>query len=402
MSSSLTWLDHDNAARERSLRILSLFKEKESRDELGIGAIRDAIADRLFPGTSTIQTRLRYMLLIPWVYQRLEELKVPASTFAGRARQDEIALVQPLLDLREAGVFGRVAGSGLKRLPSSVYWAGLGTWGIRRFPGSQQDYHRAVDDLYARRRRVHPTSDDRRDPDDVHADPRSLSWHPRLPRRPDGYPAKVDLQVTPDEASFFVDRITASCKDSLLAWLVLRARPADVMEPWLHPQLADFPEPMRILLHHGHMFTDVVEGAARVYNLQLAELGDRTDLADEHRNALADWRGTLDLPALRAWSPEAFWQQTDGTTHSITAATRRFVESWRARILAMNGDVADDIAGRDLVRRREVELKKVRSRFNSPGALKQWGGYAGIGRLTYRWANVRTLLADLFAARGEA
>jgi hypothetical protein len=67
MTSRLTWIDHDSQARERSLRILALFREKESRDELGIGGIRDAIADRLFPGTSTIQTRLRYMLFVPWV-----------------------------------------------------------------------------------------------------------------------------------------------------------------------------------------------------------------------------------------------------------------------------------------------------------------------------------------------
>jgi hypothetical protein len=72
MSSTLTWLDHDAAARDRSLRILALFREQETRDELGIGGIRDAIAEPLFPGTSTIQTRLRYMLFVPWIYQDLE------------------------------------------------------------------------------------------------------------------------------------------------------------------------------------------------------------------------------------------------------------------------------------------------------------------------------------------
>lgn len=68
MPASLTWLDHDPAARERSLRLLALFQERDSRDELGLGAIRDSFADQLFPGTSTIQTRLRYMFFIPWIY----------------------------------------------------------------------------------------------------------------------------------------------------------------------------------------------------------------------------------------------------------------------------------------------------------------------------------------------
>ena len=55
MTSSLTWVDYDSEARDRSLRILSLFQQRESRDELGLGAIRDSFADKLFPGTSTIQ-----------------------------------------------------------------------------------------------------------------------------------------------------------------------------------------------------------------------------------------------------------------------------------------------------------------------------------------------------------
>lgn len=58
--SSLAWIDFDEAERQRAQRIMALFQERESRDELGLGAIRDSISDHLFPGTSTIQTRLRY------------------------------------------------------------------------------------------------------------------------------------------------------------------------------------------------------------------------------------------------------------------------------------------------------------------------------------------------------
>ena len=53
MSSSLTWIDHDAKAKERTLRILSLFQEKESRDELGLGSVRDSLADQLFELVST-------------------------------------------------------------------------------------------------------------------------------------------------------------------------------------------------------------------------------------------------------------------------------------------------------------------------------------------------------------
>src|SRR5690606_1152084 len=73
MSATLAWLDHDRSERDRLNRILSLFQERDTRDELGIGTIRDLLADTLFPGTSTIQTRLRYMLFVPWIYTELEE-----------------------------------------------------------------------------------------------------------------------------------------------------------------------------------------------------------------------------------------------------------------------------------------------------------------------------------------
>src|SRR5277367_442475 len=135
--SSLAWIDFDEAERQRAQRIMALFQERESRDELGLGSIRDSIADHLFPGTSTIQTRLRYMLFIPWLFRTLEGRDVPESQLRTEARALEIRLADALKRGGETnGVIGRDAGPRLQRLPSSVYWAGLGAWGIRCFPGS--------------------------------------------------------------------------------------------------------------------------------------------------------------------------------------------------------------------------------------------------------------------------
>jgi len=51
------------------LDVINAFSEKDTRDELGFGSVRDAFADTLFPGTSTIQTRARYFLFVPWIYE---------------------------------------------------------------------------------------------------------------------------------------------------------------------------------------------------------------------------------------------------------------------------------------------------------------------------------------------
>lgn len=139
--SSLAWIDFDEAERQRAQRIMALFQERETRDELGLGAIRYSIADHLFPGTSTIQTRLRYMLFIPWIYRALENRVVAEAQLRSEARDTEIRLADALKAGGESnGIVGRDAGPRLQRPPSSVYWAGLGAWGIRLFPAQLTEF----------------------------------------------------------------------------------------------------------------------------------------------------------------------------------------------------------------------------------------------------------------------
>lgn len=77
------WVDYSPKERDRMRQALALFKENDTRDELGLGSIRDALADLLFPGTSTIQTRLRYFLFVPWIYQELDRRKVAPDKLDG-------------------------------------------------------------------------------------------------------------------------------------------------------------------------------------------------------------------------------------------------------------------------------------------------------------------------------
>ena len=76
--------------------------------------------------------------------------------FKARARRLELQLIKPLVASDDvAGAFGAGAGQELKRLPSDVYWAGLGDWGIRRFNGSINDYFGSLDQIYAVRKKTH-------------------------------------------------------------------------------------------------------------------------------------------------------------------------------------------------------------------------------------------------------
>lgn len=400
MSSILAWLDHDSTARERTLRILSLFQEKESRDELGLGSVRDSFADQLFPGTSTIQTRLRYMLFVPWIYLSLEGTRLPAESFAIQADLLERDLVQPLMDSDDlAGVFGKTAGKSLKRLPSSVYWAGLGVWGIRLTPFSQDEYHKRIDEAYRRRHTLKALEKDARARgDDVDQEQRmaTLSWHPRLPEPPEEFPAKVDFALSREEAEFIRDRIQVACPNSLLSFLVLHCEPADTHAPWAHPDYASFSDQHKELLTHARLFSEVMHGASLSYNVQLARLRNHDDLVAEHQASFDEWTASFPLEEVRAWSVSRLWELTIDRGHSVTPQTRSFVQQWIDHTRKSPKDLLSNAEALNLIKRREMKLKGTRSRFRNQRALEQWGGYSGVGRLVYRWPNVKVLLNDLY------
>ena len=77
--------------------LIDTFRERDTRDELGIGVIRDAFADMLFPGTNTMQTRARYFLFVPWIYRRLEVHGYRSVDMPKRTRTDEVALIKALM-----------------------------------------------------------------------------------------------------------------------------------------------------------------------------------------------------------------------------------------------------------------------------------------------------------------
>ena len=142
MPSTFGWVDFAEQDRQRMADVIHLFREQDTRDELGLGSVRDAFANLLFPGTSTVQTRAKYMLFVPWIYLRHEELEIPSMDIAQKARSDELNLIEALLDSGDTeGVIGKDARRKLQRLPSSIYWSGLGTWGIRLFRHFQKNNH---------------------------------------------------------------------------------------------------------------------------------------------------------------------------------------------------------------------------------------------------------------------
>jgi len=393
--SSLAWIDFDEAERQRAQRIMALFQERESRDELGLGSIRDSIADHLFPGTSTIQTRLRYMLFIPWLFQMLEGSTHAPDRIAAEARGLENRLANALKAGGESnGIIGRDAGADLQRLPSSVYWAGLGTWGIRIFPGSTDNLFSSIRHLQRGLSRVRESEDA-----SWEAQGKRI-WTSMLPPPPKELLDTTTFQLKHDEAQFIIDRLVSQQPQSLLAMLARNTdTPADCHYIWEHPNLADFPEEARTLVSHGEIFSSVMHGASLLYNLLLSELREQQPWIDMYQARLLDWRDELDLPSIRAWSLDAFWQAVDHPTHRIRPAAKRFVTDWLDQVRA--GAVTDNgqnTAAR-LVQDREQRLKTNQSRFANRAVRDRWTGASGTERMSFRWTQAKRHLQDIANAK---
>ena len=200
LMSAFVWLDYSEHERRKMLDIVDLFREHDTRDELGIGSVRDTFADLFFPGTTTIMTRARYFLLVPWTYQRLEKQRVCSAQIAERARRAEADLVEAIERSDDSdGNIGKVARTALKRLPSSVYWQGLGVWGIRNFRGAQAQYHRSLDRHYVQLTRHDGRVSER---DVEHDDLVTPNWHAGLISSPSYFPGECSLRLTRREAEY--------------------------------------------------------------------------------------------------------------------------------------------------------------------------------------------------------
>ncbi len=363
------------------MEVIDLFQRRDTRDELGVGAIRDSIADLLAPGISTIQTRARYLLFIPWIYQRLERRRTRSADIGNRAREDELRLARALANSKDSqGTIGIEAGSGLKRLPSNVYWSGLGQYGIRLFPGSWDQYHRSLDRFYR----------DKNDTRAIREDPevsiyQGANWHPHLPKAPDNFLDDSGFALTSEEAVYLQDRMLARVSSTLLSFLVERGATWDeVGYPWEEPLYSACPGDLRTLLDHARSFSEVMHGAALLYNLMLAEMMPNEEWISDYHGELEKWLGLLSERAdeLKSWNRSAFWQMLTQSNAQIPAPTRSFAESWidialdsvsTGNRVANNSNAARLIADRELYPTARSAITCAR-----PGAKK--GAVAKSGR----------------------
>jgi hypothetical protein len=406
--SSLSWIDFSEQERKQALEIIDQLNEPEARDELGIGSVRDAIANLLFPGTSTIQTRAKYFLFVPWIYIELERQKVKSSEVARRARRMETQLIEELLQAGETdGTIGRNARSGLKRLPSNIYWQGLGLWGIRLFPGSQEPYHRSLDTYYQKRN----DGRHRNKEEEQIIEVLQPNWHQGIPKAPSSFPRQANFSLTFEEAQYLRERVYQIRPFNLLAHLLRRNEFfEEVKFPWELPFLSELDTQVKTPLIHGKYFSYTLNGASLLYNLLLAEKAGYQDWIERYDTRLAEWWEDIKKlgEPLIEWNRKEFWEIVKSSEDTnIHPRTEDFINEWldfvieniKEKALTPNWTSLKKVC--TLIENRESNLKKSKSRFKNPQALRLWNGESGTAQLAFRWDTAQTIIHDILTGIGR-
>lgn len=397
MASLIAWLDSTPEEQRAAREIISLFTQQEGRDELGIGQVRDALSDLLFPGTSVIQTRARYFLFVPWCYSYGRAATARGRDVAVRGERQERELIRTLLDsdLRDAvGLIGRRAGPSIKNLPSTIYWSGL-----RRYDILTHDSDLGL-----------LASSGPGDGSTELSERIFSDWDPGLPKAPPDFPKSVlggfDLEL--GEAQWLRDRIVAAAPESVLAHILERrvAIPDAAMFAWDVVDRDQFEA-----LDHAYWFSGALHGASLLYNLLIAEMYDAdpnlnriANAEDRYRNEIDGWVDSFIAPnidALQRWNIQRMWELVLAMNPRIDSRARMFVERWVGAIphVAPAG-MADNRELRQLVRARE-ERKGKQSRLLNPRMLATWSGASGTGQLAFRWGTVRGIVNDIVKGLGR-
>ncbi len=391
--SVLAWVDFGQQNQQDMDRLLDSFRDESTVDELGIGTVRDAFSEMLYPGTSTLHTRARYLLFIAWQVTSVAARRHRLERALAELRREEVHLIEALLaGDPNGGVIGRRARTKLKRMPSEVYWSALGRYGIRRCGEGAQQHFRAITASS-----VAP-SDEEDGTGHVHRDPHFA----QLPQPPEHLAEEITFDLTADEAEFLSERIQATCQGSYLAWLVRHRVPGDTAYAWDETLTVGLDDAPARALGHARRLHHLYDGAPLLYNLLLARTVRWQEKVDEYEERLAEWSASEDVQiAATEWDRDDFWTCLLQQNQRIHAGTRDFVDQWVNLVRLDPGSSWQRPEAGQLVEGRERRLKKARSRFVDTEALHRWEGDSGLGGLSYRWPNARTLINDIHAGQGD-
>lgn len=402
-STGIGWIDFSNTDRNKSLEVLSLLSEAGTLDELGIAPIRDGFADLFFPGTSTIQTRAKYFLIVPYACKDMERSRHTSVTeMADDLYAKEKKCCRILTDEADKTGGTGVIGSEtikrrtrwLKRTPSSIYWAGLRRYGILRDNITQSEYLSFLSEEKQNRgarTRMAIRAEDGADADDADAGSDGIHTFFHIPGyRPD-WLDHLTIALTKEEGRFLSDQILRTCEGSLLASLLTNKRFREAAKDLSSfEDIRDFvPDSIRPAYNLALAFSEFNYCLRVYYNVIVWD--GKNDYVNERERETA--------PQLQAAAENLNLDAVFENLHlSSPGAKFLYLFLSDAREAMLQNDTGKL---KDLITKRERNLKgSSRARCCHPGEVDLYSvsWFCGEG-LNYRYPNARRILMDLFESQ---
>jgi hypothetical protein len=391
--------------------VLALMKEPGTLDELGFGRLRDAYADTLFPGFTTIQTRARYFLAVPKIMLDWAELtdskrrRQPLDEYL-KIKENELARTlksnHDAVGLSLEGVIGHTMTEtgGVTRRPSSTYWNGLRVFGIVRTERSLTEFCRYWRREGSSEKAV--SSDEGSDDAEQRFD---SIIHKKLPGSRGEWPAGLTLKLNLDEASFLRERFIAAhgLANTVCAQLLSHQgltidalndgyTDFSAFSAWATKQHV-LSQQCRDNIEAAQRFSLVVRGAHIVFNRLMAEITNDAGLKSRCGKRYEGWRATARLEGIFHPNAHHEWLKVAEGRSAGMGRTADFLARWNELNLAHEPQESEIDA---LVRKQALDNKAARSLLTKlPAEQSDW---YGMDALDYRWQTVRRILKDIVEA----
>ena len=394
----LGWIDFSKTERNKVLSVLDLLSEAGTLDELGIAPVRDGFANLFFPGTSTIQTRAKYFMIVPYA---LKDLEYSSETNPNRMLRALDEIERKCGEILVAGkdtegIIGKRSLSQnrwVKRTPADIYWAGLRNFGI--FTGgtlSLFEYVRAMCALKTQNATLTKLGNRNDNAEEGDLDDKDAGnlFHMQFWKIPTYYDKWIDdlnIKLTKEEGSFLKGQMISSYPSSMLAF-ILRNGLTEIFECKSFQEMASlvktFPEQIQQDYALAYDFSSFLFVLRTVYNIVVSE--GKNDSA----NALWD-ELKADLYDLAAVDLESIFTRL-GITRNVRLCT--FLRKSQSLMKDVNLE-----GMKTEIKRRERDLKGSRSKTLHPGEFDPNAWFGG-GQLDYRFSNAKVIIKDIFESEG--
>jgi hypothetical protein len=396
------WIDFSPEHRDRVAAVLDMLKPEGMVDELGIGSIRDAFADQLFPGISTIQTRAKYFFIIPYIlydYQMQTAQQKRKKSPEQYLEENENKVMWYLADkYKHKDGFGVIGSTKYKpqkimRRPSAIYWNGLSVFGLVQHGGLGVDSflrNRAgsLESLISQIAQGDDVSGDDADVDHEN------TFNLNLPYKNDWF-ADLSLDLTADEADVLSHRIRDAGKDKLIGVLMenkeifKKFKGTDSFSEFSKFAVSDsrIGRNVKDMLTLAHDFSELMYGANITYNHLVQRNKNGND------DYLSDWTAWLEnihhsMINYKIFNPDTIFMYA----HRVRNHTKDFVYSWWKYI---TGSTHLPETRFKMIEKQEYETKptKARLRLNKYDDVgKKW---IGLTKLEYRMIQGKRILQDV-------